>query len=327
MPFSSRIRIRPILMLAGLLCQATVFAHCMANQPVPGKGSRVTGTISFAPSVEPEGIRVTSSRLILVAAFVPAPLPTPAEFDTWPQARKAQWRAQWQKTEAGKNHRAAEEKRFSRLPKKETRLQTGNRFEFSGVKPGDYDLAGEFRIEYRKQEFRADFYARLKVLEVEEVKLDTIQLTLHRVLKRGEKIPSLKGLERSKTIALLESSNQAKLVVFWSPRNSIPTKIRGQLEKLHLEPGLAVVAIAIGSDQEKHREHKRQPPFAQHHAFAGKLDSPLPRLFGVRNLPSVWLVDQEGTIRFTNAEFSASGFDLQKGWKEIQSGMEGNEQN
>lgn len=272
--------------------------------------TRVIGRLGFPKSFKFDEIKVTHSKLILLEEFIPSPVPTPKGFDQWDQPKRSEWFVQWEKTPAGKAYQRTEAARFSKLKKYEASVKKNSEFKFSKVEPGSYDFAGELKIEYQNKIFLSEFHARIKVSDVEEVSLDRVDLQLHRALQVGEAVPDFKiKSNRDVTINRNRLRKSHTLLVFWAAPSFDDGMIK-KLSQFNRRNKFQVIAVGLG-DRAVHDRMVKQS-FAKHHCFANSLSTDVCRAFGVRGLPSFWLISPSGKVIAVAADFVDAQFDLEK---------------
>lgn len=294
--------------LFGLAAKSVAFG----NEHAPVVDTRVVGRFSLPDGFRISKVKIESSQLVLLEEFAPKPLPTPKEFADWTQAERNEWYSKWMATEQGKKFQAAEESRFQKLKKHETKVKQGFEFKFAGVLPGNYDLAGELVVEHQSRKYYAEFVAKVVVSEVEEINLDRIELKFFRILQMGDSLPEFEFKSRNdKKVNRKKLKGKNVLFVFWSPANAFSQAIKQELAQLANEKSLRVVAIGIG-DADKHDEFLNPDSFATFHGFAANTEAKICRAFGVSSVPFVWLADREGRIIVDHQTFATEKFQIQK---------------
>lgn len=255
-------------------------------------------------------VEILESRLVLMEEFTPRPLPTPEGFDDWEAGKRAEWLEEWRESEAGRKFQQSEEQRFDQLRKYETEVDEKLKFGFSKVIPGNYDLAGEIVCKRKDQQYLAEFFAQVKVSKVNELKLDEIELTCHRLLTSGDQVPNWSSdaasLSRPDVI-----SPQGTLVIFWSRGRGIQPALEEELKSLKQQSELRVVSIGVGQLPADKPTEIREPT-AHARCTVESLDHELTKAWGIRMLPALWLVNGDGKIVATPADWINASGDLRK---------------
>lgn len=268
---------------------------------------RVIGKVTLG-ELDPASIKVLQSRLILLEEFQPRQVPVPKEFSSWDAKKQSEWYENWKKSDEGKRFQAEEEKRFAKLNKYESKLDMQLGFLFRDVKPGNYELGGEVILKNGDRKFISEFYARVTVSDVEEVVLDRIDLTLVRLLEKGEPAPKirLKNLD-GKPVSLNTKKGNRTLIFFWTPGNATCQQIASQLKKSKLKK-LQIIAIGVGKTEEQQKLIRESglPGNCQ----VETLDSKVCRDYGVVELPSMFLISAKGKLLALPADFVEREFDV-----------------
>lgn len=271
--------------------------------------TKVTGSVSLPKKFKPRQIRIETSRLVLLEEFVPSPLPTPKEFSQWSQQQKSDWYSKWEKSKAGEEYQQKEEKRFQKLRKHESKLQEDLSFDFEKVKPGNYDLAGEMTIQHGDKQYAAEFVAKVQVAEVAELKLRDVVLHVYRILEVGESMPDLSVGDRE-LVDRNDLNGKATLVVFLSSSRKLSEKLSNELVELGKKKSIRLVAIRVGPPADSGDTDPKV--FWDEVGAVKSVDDKICTSWGVRGLPSFWLVDQKGKIAATPMEFAKHAFDFQQ---------------
>ena len=259
------------------------------------ENTKVNGAVSFPKKFDEGKLSVTQSRVILLEEYSPSPIPSPKGFATWSPEKRSEWYSKWQKTKAGQEFRQREEKRFANLKKHESKIEKDFKFSFGDVKSGAYDLAGELLVEYENREYVAEFFANVKVSDVQEIDLKKIELTLTRNLRVGDSIPALKA-KSGEILNQKQLADKNTLVVFWSRTHGIKEGALASLARVKREGQVHVVAVGVGAPP---KSSVAVQPGADFTGYVESIDSDICTNWGVRALPLFWLVDRKGKILAT----------------------------
>ena len=63
------------------------------------------------------------------------------------------------------------------------------------------------------------------------------------------------------------------------------------------DKGFDIIGISLDNDEKMLRDHLKKHEIPWRQVYSGKRwDSPIPQQYGIRNIPSGWLIDRDGTL-------------------------------
>lgn len=295
-----------------------IFLVVLGGSPAPAQNKDagkaiVRGKLELPGKFDLKDCKFLSSRIVLLESFVPSPVPTPEGFAEWEQQKRSEWFAKWEKSAAGIRYQQSENKRFDSLNKYETKVGDQLGFDFSKVVPGEYDLAGEIELQWtvdgRAERFIAEFAAQVKVTEVAEVALKTIPLICHRWLRVGDPIPTL-SIDGKPIIGRDQLAKKKTLVIFYWKARGLGQELSKKLAAFEGKKQLQILTIGVGKDDASIQQ--TLVPKSDFSVSIDRIDSPICTAWGVRALPSFWLVSSKGAIAKTSEQFFEANFQFSK---------------
>ncbi len=240
-------------------------------------------------------------------AFVPPPLPS--DWGTRTEEQRQTWVKEFQDSDAGKEFLAKREEQYKNQRRFQLEIQKDGSFEVLNVPPGKYNLFGRKDVEVESKNYAVEVFGLIEVLDVDELELKPLPLTVTRLLAAGEIAPAIEIdlLDMSGKLSLTKLLSRPVLVYFWTTSNpgterDVPA-LKKVYETLSAELKLEVVSICVDEATEKASEFVASQQLTWPQGRTGGWQHPLLADFGIRSIPAFCLIGADGKILFTNADF------------------------
>ena len=310
-----------------LLCLTALFILTNALQGQDEKGAKKVAKLTKAEKVfgkflvaSPSGVDVAyeESKFILISAFVPvAPPNLPKDFEKRTQEQRTEWYNKFIETEEGKKYREEQEKAFANRTRFKILIDNTGEFSVKNVPVGQYSLEGTLLGKKDGKDYAADIFANIEVRpEVEEVKLGEIEVSMLPRLKKGETAPDFVIKDYSgKSVQLSKFRGKTVLLQFWTSKIAAKgtLKVINDITQTFANsPRFAFIGVSLDEEKsaaEKYLKVNKVPGIQLHSkGWANKA----PFNFGVRNIPSFWIIDPKGKIAAVELDFYTPKFDIEK---------------
>jgi len=148
-------------------------------------------------------------------------------------------------------------------------------------------------VRYIDQEYLAN------LCQAEDDSLLQQRLEVYERIGIGKKLPDFQWTDESgKTQSLYAQNGKEILVVFWATWCSHCAEALPHLYALtEQKPDLTVVAIALDSDEQAWKDHKKLFPTWHHVRAPGQWDDPLARMYGIFATPQFFLTDENKVLK------------------------------
>ncbi len=117
----------------------------------------------------------------------------------------------------------------------------------------------------------------------------------------GKPVPdfSAKDLD-GKPISIADYCGKVVLLDFRATWSSLCLEDIPNIKKVYdtyKDKGFDIIGISLDNDEKMLRDHLKKHEIPWRHIYSGKRwDSPIPQQYGIRNVPSGWLIDRDGTL-------------------------------
>ncbi len=243
----------------------------------------------------------------------PPPIP-----EGWPDmdldSRQA-WIKKFEASEPGKAFLKQRQEKIDSAAKFDLKVESDGSFVVYDVPHGRYGLRGRHEKEVSGKKYVLEVFGQIDIgANVEEVLLDPMMITATRLLTANEALPKFEvktfdNKARINNRLLADPKHQDKyfLLHFWSlespPSMSFSKNVQEMYAKVSGTHKLQLVSICVGSEPEKGLQFVRKEKAKGWHGYVRTWQDEVVREFGVRVLPSLFLVDPKQKIVLTNSEF------------------------
>ncbi len=270
---------------------ATVKGKIIADQGFPFEFDLATLAVGIAEQI----------------AYVPPPLPS--DWGTRTEEQRQTWVQEFQDSDAGKEFLAKREEQYKNQRRFQLETQKDGSFEVLNVPPGKYNLFGRKDVEVESKNYAVEVFGLIEVLDVDELDLKLLPLTVTRLLAVGEIAPAIEidSLDKGGRLSLTQLQSRPVLVYFWTTSNPGAERDAPALKKMYEalsdELKLELVSICVDEATEKAVEFVTAQQLTWPQGRTGGWQHPLLADFGIRSIPAFCLIGADGKILFTNADF------------------------
>lgn len=250
-----------------------------------------------------------STKLYQQVELPPPPLP-----DNWAELNPQQQQTWWNEFEKSDDGKAFFDQRQAVIDSAkdfDVILESDGKFVIYDVPVGIYGLRGLLDKEIDGVVFRYEVFGQLEVsVEMDELLLNPIEVAITPLLTSGLQAPPINVTthDDSESITLEAFRGKFLLVCFWIS-NSPSAEYQLELQKIYtnLKDTFPLRLLSICVDDQRRDGLKfiiDQQLVNGSHGFTDGFDHRTLFDYGVRAIPSFWLIDPEGNISLSQIEFS-----------------------
>ena len=255
-------------------------------------------------------------KIKLVEQVVLPDAAPPANWEQMSPEQRAKYVENFKKSKEGKSLLKRREAILANRNIFDVKIEPDGKWIVFDIPPGRYGLVnGRVDKEVGNRKFAYELFGQFVVSEkVDEVALDPIPMLVTPLLTSGEnaptfKVPAMKNQQR--LVELDQFRGSAFLLYFWSteskPSTSYLTELQSRLNSLTGKYKVVLVSVCLDKEKERGQAWLRKNKIAGIHAAAGGLNHAIVEDYGVRSLPSQWLVGPKSKILMTNFDFRRLG--------------------
>ena len=239
------------------------------------------------------------------------PLPeTPSGYDDWELEKQKKWVEAYEASEEGKKLIAERQRINDGAQSFDVKVEKNGKFVVYDVPPGRYGMHGRADKKIENKKYAFEVFGQIDVeKEVDELELGKIMISATRQISRGEDVPAIK-LETFDGKAVLKNRhlrNKYVLVHFWAkaspPSVEFLPVIKTMYGKLGKRTDFELLSVNMDEDRKVGLEYVKKNRFKGWHGFAGDWEHKTVTEFGVRAIPSLFLIGPDSKILMTNNEF------------------------
>jgi hypothetical protein len=242
---------------------------------------------------------------------VPA-VPFPKNWAEMKPEDRQKWIKAYDESDEGKAFIAKRNKIVTEANAFDVKFEEGGKFVVYDVPPSVYGLQGRVDKEIGGTKYAFEVFGQIEVLEdVDEIVLDPIQIAVTPLLESGQVAPpiSVDIFKGNKTKLTLASNKGSYVFVnFWitsSPSAEYQKQIQEMQIKLKEKYKINLFSICVDEDREEAVKFIIKEKFKEgKHGFTNGMYHRAILDYGVRAIPSVWLVDPEGKILMSQFDFA-----------------------
>lgn len=287
----------------------TGYSHSMPIEVGPGATVRAelggTGRPVIGRIVAPGGekIDLTFGNNTLRAA-----LPQPDVPKGLGNEEKARWYEAWLKTPEGKAYTAGSRRNFS------VKVEVDGSFRVEDVPEGDYEvniaineppvgnacgIGGDLLASARQ---KLSIPAMEGGRSDEPLDVGTIELVMMKRVKVGDQAPGFEAESLGDGVVKLDDyRGKFVLLDFWAtwcgPCVAETPHLKSAFEAFRDDDRFAMIGLSLDQDKEAPREYVDGHSLGWRQAFLGNFgEAKLPSEYGVRGIPSIWLIGPDGKV-------------------------------
>ena len=221
------------------------------------------------------------------------------------------WATDYEASDAGKKFIEDRDKLIADAHVFEVKIENDGNFVVYDVPPGVYGLRGRVDKEIGGVNHGFEIFGQIETLKgMDEVRLDPIQVAVTPLLQPGATAPPIqvKTHNGQATITLKDFKDHYVFVSFWmsnSPSAEYQDKIQKMFGELKDKYPLKLLSICVDEDRKKALEFILQKQLkAGSHGFTDGLEHRTVFDYGVRSIPSFWLIGPDGKISMSQYNFA-----------------------
>jgi hypothetical protein len=239
------------------------------------------------------------------------PVPVPQNWETMKPEERQKWAVEYEASDEGKTFIENRDKIIDEAHSFDVKIEGDGKFVVFDVPAGVYGLQGRIDKEIGSTSYGFEVFGEITVeTGVDELLLDPIQIAVTPLLKAGSIAPPIMvETYDGKTKLTSESFQDHYLFVdFWitnSPSAEYQTGVQNMFRELKTKYPIKLLSICVDEDREsafKFMAEKQLQEGSQ--GYTDGLDHRTLFDFGVRAIPSFWLIAPDGTISMTNYDFA-----------------------
>ena len=278
----------------------------------PRNGARITSLYANKYKSFEIPFEDLNLKLYEVVQFPKPPLPE--NWDEMKIAEREAWMKEFRESEKGKAFIANNQKIQSEANNFDVVIEKDGKYVVYDVPPGNYGLRGRHDKNIKERDFAFEVFGQVSIRDdVEEVVLDPIMILVTPLLKVGQKAPGYRLKTHDNSAELVPGHFKGKTLFlnFWSTES--PPSLEFQLEVQKMltalkDKNLEVLSVNLDSDRKKAINHIREAKLRGRHGFTDGWDHLILESFGIRSIPSHWLINGDGEIMMTHMDFRRAFF-------------------
>ena len=240
--------------------------------------------------------------------FPPPPLP-----DNWSELSvpdRQAWMKSFRESEKGQAYLANNEKIREAAQNFDIKIEKDGKFVVYDVPPGSYGLRGRVDKVVKDRLFAFEVFGQVEVLEdVDELALAPMMIMVTPLLKSGEVAPSFKVNTHDDSAELVNTHFRGKYLFlnFWSTESPPSVEFQSEVQKmfssLERKHEIDLLSISVDTKRDVAISYIRKSKLRGRHGFTDGWDHRTLEAFGIRAIPSHWLIGPDGKILLTHGEF------------------------
>ena len=239
------------------------------------------------------------------------PPPFPAQYNQWTPKQRQEWQIEFAQTEQGKAIIERNKKLLEEANSFDIKFESDGSFVVYDVPAGAYGIQGRLDKEVDGTTYAYEVFGQLEVkADVDEVALAPMQLEITPILKRGDQAPPIKvSAYDEKPLSDDMFKNKVLLISFWTSQTPTAKTEQANLQQVYSQlkdsHDLHLLCINIDEDQKQAVQFLLANQLRDgSHGFTAGFDHPTLRHYGVRGVPSFWMIDKQGKILMSQFEFA-----------------------
>ena len=245
--------------------------------------------------------------------YVELPPPKyPAGYKKWTPAELVAWQDKFAATEAGKKIIERNQKLLDAANSFDIQVERNGSFVIYDVPEGEYAIQGRYDRAVGDLNYAYEIFGKLTVeKDVDEMSLAPIKIEVTPQYQRGMPAPPLKVTTYNDESNLELPLFKGKLLMlnFWSAASPVAAKeqkaVQETLGKIKADEKFSVLSINVDKDRKKALKLlSRNKLLKGSHGFTLGPNNPSLFNYGIRGVPSYWLIDAEGNVLINQYEFA-----------------------
>lgn len=245
--------------------------------------------------------------------YVELPPPKyPAGYEKWTGQQLVAWQDKFAATEAGKKVIERNQKLLDAANSFDIQVERDGSFVIYDVPAGEYAIQGRYDRAIGDLNYAYEIFGKLSVgKDVDEMSLAPIQIEVTPQYQRGMPAPPIKVANYNDKTNLELPMFKGKLLMlnFWSVESPVAAKeqeaVQNTIAKFTGDQKLSVLSINIDKDRKKALKLLSANKLLKgSHGFTLGDENPSLFNYGIRGVPSYWLIDAKGNVLMNQYEFA-----------------------
>ncbi len=308
-----------ISLLSTLLLTGAVW--CQQNKPEPvrgaSEGATIKGSVEFDPS---RSETWNGERLVVpldeltVKLFEQVELvlpPYPRNFEEFKPEDQQEWARRFEESDEGKNLIAENDKRIAAAKSYDVLIEKSGQFVVYDVPPGIYGIRGRVDKELKGTLHGFEVFGQIEVAkEMDEIRLAPLLIEVTPLLRTGEVAPpiSVQTHDKKNEITLEHFKDHYVLITFWitqSPSADYQPKIQEAFDSLKEKYPIRLLSICTDEKSGSGVSFILEKQLRNgSHGFTEGWGHRTLFDYGVRAIPSFWLIGPDGKILMAQQDFA-----------------------
>jgi hypothetical protein len=241
------------------------------------------------------------------------PPPLPANWKEMKPEEQQVWAKEFEASDTGKTFFTEQQKRIEAAKDFDVLIEKDGKFVVYDVPPGEYDLRGRALKEINGTVFGFEIYGQIVVAaELDEIRLPPLQIEITPLLKSGEAAPPIEVETHDGKNRIRHHDFQGNylLMSFWisnAPSAEYQTSIQEAFAKIKDRYPIRLLSVCVDEKPADGTEFilKKELKLGSH-GFTSGFNHPLMYHYGIRSIPSFWLLAPDGKIAISQFEFAAA---------------------
>jgi hypothetical protein len=238
------------------------------------------------------------------------PVPVPKDFAEKSAGEKRKWIEAYEKTPAGKRLIAQRKKLVEEAEVFDVVLEKNGQFVVYDVPPGTYGIQGRLDRDFKGTKYAFEVFGEIQVKKnVDEIPLAPILLEVTPLLENGQAAPpiAVKTYNNKAELNLGTFKGKYLFVNFWSTENKdlqVQRNVQAMYAALKEKQPIKLLSICL--DEKRKAAVKfivEQKLKEGSHGFTDGWEHPTVDAYGVRSIPSFWLINPAGEVVMTQYDF------------------------
>ena len=313
---SKRFTFLIIVSISSLFCAGESSASPQKNSPAPGteqtgepKTATIRGSLKLQSNIINEvDWQTMEGQITQLVKLQQIELPT--DWPTMKVAERQAWLADFYETKIGAALKAKNQTLVDERFQKQFQIREAGKFVLYDVPQGQYEMKISAQTKADGKRWLVQSYGQFEVGEVDELDFSNMPLDVMRLLTVGETVPEVTGKSLDGTeVKLSDIRDQPVLLVFGitsNPAFKITTaSLKELLDSTEAAGTVQVVTVTLDEDLEAVKKFNEENAVTWPCINLGKWDQEILFEYGIRSVPSFWLIDSQGKIILTGQEFVA----------------------
>ena len=234
----------------------------------------------------------------------------PAEWSTMKVTDRQAWLAEFYKSKIGAALKAKNQAILDSRFQKDFQVRESGKFVIYDVPQGQYEMKISTQTKADGKTWLVQSYGQFAVGEVDELDFSNMPLDVMRVLTSSEEAPEVTGKSLAGSeIELSSFRGKPVLLVFGLTSNNAfkvtTASLRELAESVETDETVQVVTVTLDKDLDSVKKFNEENSVTWPGINLGKWDQETLFEYGIRSVPSFWLIDAQGKIILTGQQFVA----------------------